>query len=108
MTPPASAGRCRSKLCISTKGARRLTARWRSQLSRVVVATVLFSKIEALLTRQPIAPSGAAAPRRPRRHLGGRRFIREIRHQRDRLAAGPHDLGGERLRILMRAVMVDC
>ena len=61
MQPSAPAGRAAAKACISTKGARRLTAMWRSQLARSALSMSSWSKREALLTRQPSGPRASAA-----------------------------------------------
>src|ERR1700731_3935052 len=59
--PSAAAGSWRANSCISTKGARRLVSRWRSQVCRVAERARSFSNAAALLTRQPSGPSAATA-----------------------------------------------
>ena len=103
-TPPASGGSSAAKCCVSTNGARRLTARCASQLSRVAVATVSFSNIEALLTSTPIGPSAAAASRQQLLAPPPRRRDRRPAPRRGRRRAAI--CGHERLGFGARGVMV--
>ena len=98
------AGTCAAKACVSTNGARRLLSIWRSQLLRVAVATVSYSKIEALLTSTVSGPPKAL--HRHRHQLVHLAFDQQIGTQGDRLAPHRGNLFHHRLGLFARTGVV--